>query len=436
MSRTEGRATIAQRCALLSKSFVAIAGSTVELATARALVLIALCSACSEVASNPHGNGPNRSIAGRRELPAQAVDTRPSVTASADIETNATPDLSGSDKLGALQQSRSLIEASRDFPIGAGDVIEISAPDIEELKDRTVRVSADNTIGLPLIGVMEVGGMTEEQLREALRLSLRRYMFNPQPEVFVKEYRTRQIAISGAVKNPGVYTLASPSDTVLEMISRAGGMTEDASQRIVLIPGAPSAKVSLPVQSLNANASSGVSHPEQVASLGLVLTGFPLRAGSGPSNARGPDSTRLTVKSDLDPIVIDVNDISNQKLLDLPARPGDVVIVPPAGQVVVQGWVQNPGAYKITSGMTALGAVGAAGGALFSTSAEILRTNNSGARINLPVDLSNGQNGKNAALPVQAGDVLVVNRSVTGSIPYFFYLVFSKFGTGMYIPLP
>src|SRR5690349_3254373 len=145
MSRREGRATIAQRCALLSKSFVAIAGSTVELATARALVLIALCSACSEVASNPHGNGPNRSIAGRRELPAQAVDTRPSVTASADIETNATPDLSGSDKLGALQQSRSLIEASGDFPIGAGDVIEISAPDIEELKDRTVRVSADNT---------------------------------------------------------------------------------------------------------------------------------------------------------------------------------------------------------------------------------------------------------------------------------------------------
>jgi protein involved in polysaccharide export with SLBB domain len=356
------------------------------------------------------------------------------VTTSTDIESNAIPDVSGTDKLGALQQSRSMIGASRAFPIGPGDIIGISVPDIEDLRDRTVRVSADNTIGLPLIGVMQVGGMTEEQLREALRLCLRRYMFNPQLELFVKEYRTRQIAISGAVKNPGVYTLASPSDTVLEMISRAGGITEDASQRIVLIPGVPSSDVSLPVQSREAKGCSGASHPDHVPS--LVLTDFSLRTGNGPSNARWPALTSATAKRDLGAIVIDVNDVSKQEFLDVPARPGDVVIVPLAGQVVVQGWVQSPGAYKITSGMTALGAVGAAGGALFSTSAEILRTGNSGERIDLPVDLSNGQNGKNAALPVQAGDVLVVRRSVTGSIPYFFYLVFTKFGTGMYIPVP
>jgi len=361
---------------------------------------------------------------------------RPPPTTPTSIESEVSSDVPDIDKLGALEQSRSQMRVGGDFPIGPGDVIEISVPDIEELKDQTVRVSAENTIGLPLIGEMDVGGMTEEQLRHALRMSLRQYMYNPQLEVFVKEYRTRQIAISGAVKNPGVYTLASPSDTILEMISRAGGTTEDASQRLILIPGIPSADVRAQMRSPEEGISSHAAHAQQVASLAPVLPDLPLRAGNEATTAGWLASMPATVKGDLDPVVIDMNNISSQNFLNLPARPGDVVIVPPAGQVVVQGWVQNPGAYKITSGMTALGAVGAAGGALFSKSAEIFRAGNGGERIDLPVDLSNGQNGKNADLPVQAGDVLIVHRSVAGSIPYFFYLIFTKFGTGMYIPVP
>jgi len=385
--------------------------------------------------SKPQRDEPlTSSNASSREPPVHAVSMRPPLTTIVGIETNAASDV---DTLGALQRSRSLGGADYDFPIGPGDVIGISVPDIEALKDRTVRVSGDNNIGLPLIGVIDVGGMTEEQLRDALKLCLRRYMYNPQLDVFVKEYRTRQIAISGAVKNPGVYTLASPSDTILAMISRTGGMAEDASQRIVLIPGVPprNAPVRAIMQSADDAESSSAAHPQQVASLDPVVPDFPPRAGNA-AVAEWSRSMPVTAKSDLAPVVIDVNNISSQKVLDMPARPGDVIIVPPAGQVVVQGWVQNPGAYKITSRMTALGAVGAAGGALFSKSAEILRTGSSGEKIELPLDLSDGQNGKNADLPVQAGDVLVVQRSVTGSIPYFFYLIFTKFGTGMYIPVP
>jgi protein involved in polysaccharide export with SLBB domain len=367
--------------------------------------------------------------------PASAVDVRqPSLTNVAAISDPA----SDADRLAILRRTRLSSNTAYDFAIGPGDIIEISVPGIEDLKNRSVRVSGDNSVGLPLIGVIDVSGMTEAQLRNALTEHLRRYMRNPQIDVFVKTYRTRQIAISGAVRNPGVYTLASPSDTILEMISRAGGLTEDASPRIILIPAIPPQNVSSEQATESTDSkSASMAHPVEVAS--LVTVPSPLLIQPAAAHAEPmelPRGISASTASDFAPVVIDVSNINSQKVLDLPARPGDVVIVPPAGQVVVQGWVQNPGAYKISSGMTALGAVGAAGGALFSKSAEILRTGSSGERIVLPVDFSDGQNGKNAALPVQAGDVLIVRRSVTGSVPYFFYLVFTKFGTGMYLPPP
>jgi protein involved in polysaccharide export with SLBB domain len=103
---------------------------------------------------------------------------------------------------------------------------------------------------------------------------------------------------------------------------------------------------------------------------------------------------------------------------------------------MVQGWVQNPGAFKITPGMTVLGAVTAAGGQLFSSSAEVLRTGASGGKTALQVNLARVERREESDLPVRSGDVVIVNRSVTGAVPYLLYELFTKFGTGMYLPPP
>ena len=49
-------------------------------------------------------------------------------------------------------------------------------------------------------------------------------------------------------------------------------------------------------------------------------------------------------------------------LLNPPVRPGDVISLPPAGNVQVDGWVQKPGSYQLTRGLTLMGALAAAGG--------------------------------------------------------------------------
>src|SRR5919106_1651113 len=101
-------------------------------------------------------------------------------------------------KLADLWLKRSKETAHADFPVGAGDILEISVPAIEELRTRTVRISGDGTIALPFVGKLKAAGLTEEELQQELIERLKQYMYEPRVIVFVKEYRSRQVAVLGA----------------------------------------------------------------------------------------------------------------------------------------------------------------------------------------------------------------------------------------------
>jgi len=131
-------------------------------------------------------------------------------------------------------------------------------------------------------------------------------------------------------------------------------------------------------------------------------------------------------------VFIDLANARSSELLNLPARPGDAILVPASGEVMVQGWVANPGAFNITPGMTVLGAITAAGGQMFSSSAELLRKNAAGAEVDIPLDLSKIRHQETTDPAVQSGDVIIINRSVIGAAPYLVYSIFNHFSTGIY----
>jgi protein involved in polysaccharide export with SLBB domain len=299
--------------------------------------------------------------------------------------------------------------------------------------------------------------MTEQNLTDTLRQRLSEYMYDPPISLFVSHYGSREVAVMGAVAKPDLYTLASGSDTLMGMISKAGGMTSDAAAKVVFVPGGEDGtgigrsnslgltEVSDPIaQAGNANphvsdagplqSSSGRVHseaPVQGERLGPIRPGIgKMPIGVSQSGLSGPAVARLH------PIIIWMTDPAMRNYLDLPARPGDLLIIPAAGQVTVGGWVQNPGAFNISTGMTALSAISAAGGALFSNSAQVLRAANDGQRSTIPVNISSVQKGEEADVPVQSGDVVMVDRSAVGALPYAAYTLLSKFGTGMYLPVP
>src|SRR5437867_3171597 len=151
-------------------------------------------------------------------------------------------DKSDLEKLAALWLKRSQEKANSNFPIGTGDVVEISVPAIEELRSRTVRLSGDGTISLPFVGKVEAAGLTEEELQQQLVERLEQYMYSPRVIVFVKEYRSRQVAVLGSVTRPGVYSISSGADTLLDVLSQAGGIAPAADPQIYLIPAEPAEK--------------------------------------------------------------------------------------------------------------------------------------------------------------------------------------------------
>ncbi|MBV8134977.1 MAG: polysaccharide biosynthesis/export family protein [Deltaproteobacteria bacterium] len=330
-----------------------------------------------------------------------------------------------------------------DFTVGPGDVITISVPEIEELQKEQVRVAPDGTIGLPLVGIMPAAGMTENELRAAITQRLATYMKFPRVELFVERYQARDVAVMGAVQKPGLYDLSNSDQSIMDVIGLAGGMTNEAAQRVIFMPprladqGPSGNAYASEPRPGGAEPSLAVATNQGAASyLGQQHHLDSFEQTSATSYTEVPSRTHRGASLKGRPwIVLDLAKPGNQACLDVPVRPGDAVMVPIAGEVMVQGWVANPGAFKITPGMTLLGAVSAAGGATFSWTAALLRTDDDGVQTTTEYSLTQLQKGQAADVAVQSGDVVVVEKSAVGAVPYTFYEIFQHFGTGMGIPL-
>ena len=152
--------------------------------------------------------------------------------------------------------------SSAGFTLGAGDLLRISVPQIPQLTNRTLRVSEQGTISLPLLGEISVSGMTQQDLLNDLSNRTRKYVYHPQVEVFLLHSENREVAVLGSVKKPGRYMLTSRSDTIMTIISRAGGLNTDATApaaaRILLIPASATKEQSLEHKGSHALTPAGV----------------------------------------------------------------------------------------------------------------------------------------------------------------------------------
>jgi polysaccharide export outer membrane protein len=287
-------------------------------------------------------------------------------------------------RIQSLWRERSQNGAPLDFPIGPGDVLDLDVPGLEELEDREVRVAADGTIRLPLLGVIPVAGLTQRELSDDLGRRLEEsVMYDPSVVLFVKEYRSRIVSVIGAVAKPGFYSLSSETETILDAVAQAGGLTEHAAQRLYLIP---------------ASAAAGPSRSATA----------PAMPGSGAEELRHQD-----------PILLDLSQISEGRdavYLNLPVRPGDVITVPERGRVLVKGWVKTPGGYDVTSDLSVLGAISAAGGPRFAadkSAVKLVRIDEQLGTVVYSFDLEKLQRGEQIDIPMQSGDVLDVSHSAT-----------------------
>jgi protein involved in polysaccharide export with SLBB domain len=113
------------------------------------------------------------------------------------------------------------------FALGTGDKVRIAVfgePDLSVSE----WVSARGTIPYPLLGELQVLGLTPSDLEHRIASRLKGpYLVDPKVTVSVDEYRP--FFVMGQVNRPGSYPY-SPGMTVRKAISFAGGFTDRASR--------------------------------------------------------------------------------------------------------------------------------------------------------------------------------------------------------------
>jgi protein involved in polysaccharide export with SLBB domain len=416
------------------------------------LVAALLVTGCSEGAARyPQGEViPNDPVAPSHTL---AADPKAAARAPDPTGVNYFGSSNDSQRLEKLWEERAQAKPFSDFPIGPGDEIVMILPSVKDLSDDAVVVSATGDINLPLVGQIHASGMTEQQLRDEMRRRLLRFMYDPQFQLFVKTYRSRQVAVLGAVNKPGVFTLTGASETVLEAISLAGGPTSWAADRVVLIPGTPWETAPDPQAIAAAVAMTNPGSHEKTIKDTDGQRKPDLDAGGSVQEISAPDaqpsvppgSRARAPFSGLNgrPLVMALRSDSvagSARFLNMPLRPGDVLVVPDAGQVAVIGWVNNPGSFKITTGFSALSAIGAAGGPMYAadeSDVRILRTKNSGATESIQLNLNKIERGEESDVPVQGNDVIEVGYSKLKIAPYILYSILNnKIGAGVGMGIP
>lgn len=122
-----------------------------------------------------------------------------------------------------------------EYQIGPSDVLSITVWNHENLS-RTLTVRPDGMVSYPLVGEILVVGLTPAQLQDVMESALQRYINIERGEVnvMVDAVHSYKVSVLGRVREPGRFEFQSQV-TVLDALAQAGGLTDFASDRDILI---------------------------------------------------------------------------------------------------------------------------------------------------------------------------------------------------------
>ena len=219
------------------------------------------------------------------------------------------------------------------YRVGPGDVLDIRVFNRPELSGER-RVTEAGKIRLPFIEEFQAACLTEAEVAQQIAAKYKKFLRDPQVDVFVKEYKSLPVAVIGAVNQPARFQLQRRV-RLLELLSYAGG---------------PSNRAGPFVHILHSN-DYDFCHTNQINA--------PLAEGSPATD--DTDGGKISILTALSSV--NLRDLLGGKLdANMYVQPGDIVSVPEADQIYVTGAVNRPGAYALTTKITLTQAIGLAGG--------------------------------------------------------------------------
>ncbi len=257
----------------------------------------------------------------------------------------------------------------QDYVLGEGDLLQISVFESQELKTET-RVSARGFVTLPLIGAVDVKDLTTREAEQKIEdLYRTKYIQNPHVSVFVKDQVSKKIILMGAVKKPGALPYLA-RENLFEVLAQAEGLSDNAGRMVQV-------------------------------------------------RRTGSDTDKPTT------FLVDMDQLAKESGddLNIEIKSGDIIYVPEAGTMYVDGAVKKPGNYPVKRKMSVPEAIIVAGG--FATyanreSIKLVRATRDEAGKLTVVQLSfkDLEQGLNPNLEVQDRDIIFVE---TNALEAFIY---------------
>jgi polysaccharide export outer membrane protein len=272
--------------------------------------------------------------------------------------------------------------SNRDYVLGPDDGLLIKVTDLTEFDPKAggvIRVDHQGEIRLPIVGRIKAEGLTVESLEKEIGTRLSTIMNNPEVTVAVAEYRSHPVSVLGAVRNPGVYQVTGPK-TLFEVLSLAGGLNPDASNRVKITRAASEGRLPLPTATAD---KTGEFYIGEINVRSVM-------------EARNPEENIIVLSN-------------------------DIITVPKADMVYVVGAVHKAGGFMLLEKerISVLQAVSLAEGldrVASAKNARILRQAAPGAeRTEVVVDVEKIFSGRAQDVELQANDILFIPNSLAKS---------------------
>jgi len=252
-----------------------------------------------------------------------------------------------------------------EYEVGPGDVLDVAVFGNDDLS-RVPTVQTNGSISFPLLGEVQVAGLTVAEIRRKItNLLAKDYLVNPQVEVKVREYQSQFVSVVGEVNSPGRKPIRGRM-RLIDALLESGGFKATASGEVL-----------------------------------ITRTDGELEGGKKSLNVRISSSSSPSAQ-----------DLVN---LELPLKNGDIITALQKAYVTVDGEVNRPGRYAIESDLTVTGAVSLAGGKtrFGSDGVKVRRTNPQDGKVSIvEMDLGAVRNGKKPDVLLQPNDVVTVSRRV------------------------
>ena len=189
------------------------------------------------------------------------------------------------------------------YLLGSGDLLKITVYNNPDLSLET-RVTESGMISFPLVGEIQLGGITASVAEKKIadKLESGGFVKQPQINILVAQFQSKMVSVLGSVNKPGRYPLDRATNLV-DLLALVGGVTQDGSDLITVV------------------GKSGKSE-------------YDLRNIVG----KGDGSQNINLSG------------------------GEIVYVPRSPMVYIYGEVQRPGSFRIERNMTVMQALAQGGG--------------------------------------------------------------------------